>query len=1223
MFLKNVPPVVALHTEWRSYGPTRSFSLPLCFNDSDSDISTTGTPIPEKVQMIIDSLRNTESSIDMSDEYEGTLQTGQAPPSGGTSKAVDVVHKARHPGTLGEAREDDKNVDSMEFGTPSQDSDSDDSVDRGIEEAIQEYLKKKGDHKRTVEPTASPSPVPKHLKRECPFSDTPQNLDGNMILTASGNHIPKSERTTNLVATERKRIRNKRPSEENRLLIKKGDIIEAVKTFPSFETKRCHINPSSHSYKGQNVSTDKVEEESLDSSSDDGIEEAIRHYQLEKIKENSEDVKIPCKFSNPKEESDSSSDDGIEEAIRRYQLEKQEEEGKHITKASKNSPPKQTLGGKAPALCLGHSGTQAIKKQKVLTKKRKTERNSKSVLSSPVASRPTLSKSFDNPDVKNNGISLLKSKIPSENLTPGPLKVNTTAELMCAEAILDISKAVMPEAFEHSAALPNNSVSSVFHSQDRINCIENNTDESSVDSDDGIEQEIRKFLELKAQMHSQSPGTTNFPGTQDHAMSPQQKRKVDPSQNKKLRLSLSHKRKRKEEDGNICKAEELDSRLKDEPHPQPLAVHDNNNMLRTEAGVSDETGVTLQVITATKMEGPTKNSDQKHASVSIKDAKDLGREGNSHRPILKTEASKSVMLAERRAQTGDKSSSLDSDEDLDAAIKDLLLTKKKLKRKTRDRKLKSSKGVHFGAVELCLVEELESEKNKTLMDSKTFPNSKITKNCISKSSKLTPKQNTNGKSIKPKLSLLKSDKQVKSPCQLEQMGQKKVHTDVEPLSSGSHLGAAQVEQESSSVDSDDSIEQEIRKFLAEKAKLSLVKTKDGEEIKDSNDRTDSMTKEGMKMEAQQAEIPTTTENFYKGLPDGGVSGQPECWEMDVPKGAFLGVEGYVPQSADRGSSPSVASTSNSSSSLQPVKEVNTVKAMKISRVSSKKTNAEKAGPGMEKVMSVPEISPFSPYYSTGSIYAPQATRSLAQLSPFDGSSPMLVREVHKTHISDLHVPAHETSHTVCPAAEHRNVNRDEFIEPSPQPPKTSVAAIPPFATPTPARQTDEDFLLRAARGDSLGQNSNLCPPGNVVQVKMNQPLPLELSSRGSNYVEIKSRDLSKGGDKKYCTREREECMREGADLVREGYEECIDETGDESEGSPSASQRSRGKKQFPKLCLSTAIDPGESFRPYIILTSPERKLRYSRRSIRVEDQQKSKKKKLVKRKLQFHRYQSS
>ncbi|XP_035246493.1 protein phosphatase 1 regulatory subunit 26 isoform X2 [Anguilla anguilla] len=1264
MFLKNVPPVVALHTEWRSYGPTRNFSLPLCFNDSDSDISTTGTPIPEKVQMIIESLRNTESSIDMSDEYEGTLQTGQAPSPGCTSKTVGVVHKARRRGTLGVAREDNKHVDSMDFGTQSQDSDSDDSVDRGIEEAIQEYLKKKGDHKRKLEPTASPSQVPKHLKRECPFSDTPKNLDGNIILTASSNHIPKNVKKTS----------SERPSEENSLVVKKGDIIKAVKTFPSFETKKCHINVCSQSNKGQNLSTVKLEEESPDSSSDDGIEEAIRHYQLEKIKENSEDLKKPCTFLQPNEESDSSSDDGIEEAIRHYQLEKQKEEGKHVSKAFKNSHPKQAHGSKAPSLCLDHSGTQAIKKQKVFTKKRKTERNSKPVLSTPVASRHTLSKSLDNPDITDNGISLTKSKILSEKLTPAPLKVNTTAELMCAEAILDISKAVMPEAF---TALPNNCVSSTFHSQDRMNCVENKTDESSIDSDDGIEQEIRKFLELKAQMHSQSSGTTNFPGTQEHAMSPQQKRKADPSQNKKLRLSLSHKRKRKEEGGNICIAEVMDSKLQDEHHPQPLAVHDNT--LKTQAGASEKAGVALHVATTTKTEEPTKNGEQKHTTpVSLKDAKDLGREGDSHRSILKNEVSKSLMLAERRAQTGDKSSSLDSDEDLDAAIKDLLLTKKKVKRKTRDRKLKSKKCVQFGAVELCLVDELESEKKKTVTDCKTFPSSKITKSCISKSSKEAPKQNTNGGSIKPKLcknssEQLKADKQVKHSCQFEQIGQKKGHTDVELLSSGSHLGAAQVEHDSSSVDSDDSIEQEIRKFLAEKAKLSMVR-KDGEDVKNiSNNPTDSMTKEGVKMEAQQAEIPPTTENLYEVLPYSDVSGQPGCWEREVLKSTSLGLGCHVPQSADKGLSPSVASTSNSPSSLKPDKEVNTVKAVKMGRVSLKNSSTDKTGPGMEKVMSVSKINPVSPSYKTENIYTHRATLPLIQTgvpvsqSPFHISSPMRVRDVHVTNLSDLHVLARETRDSVCPAAgNHKNVNKVESLEPSPQSPNTSIVAVPSFATPTPARQADEDFVLEETRGNSLEQKAAPCPPRNVVHIKMGQPLFLELSSRSSNYVEIKSRDLSKGCDKIVCTREREESKGEGGDLVREGSEECIDETGDESEESPSASQRSRAKKQFPRLILSTTIDPGESFRPYIILNSPERNLRHPKRSIFSEDQQshnlkmhadtqkqmsqkgperihpnyavnvntfysrispptvpltkKAKKKKLVKRKLQFHKY---
>ncbi|KAJ8339192.1 hypothetical protein SKAU_G00359780 [Synaphobranchus kaupii] len=1162
MFLKNVPPVVALHTEWRSYGPTRNFSLPLCFNDSDSDISTTGTPIPEKVQMIIDSLRNTQSSIDMSDEYEGTLQTGQAPPPGCTSKTVDVVHKSRRRGKLGGASEDEKHVDSMEFGTQSQDSDSDDSVDRGIEEAIQEYLKEKGDHKRKLEPTASPSQVPKHLKRDRPLSDTPKNLDCNIILPASSNHNPKSVKATHSVATEGKRIGNERPSEENALLMKKGDIIKAVKTFPSIETKKCRINLTSHSYKRQNLSTGKLEEDSPDSSSDDGIEEAIQHYQLEKIKENSEDFKKPCEFSQPNEESDSSSDDGIEEAIRRFQLEKQKEESKQVTKASNpNSQPKQTHGSKAPALCLNHLGTQVTKKQKVLTKKRKTERNSKPVLSTPVASR----------DIKANGISLKQSKIISEKLTPALLKVNTTAELMCAEAILDISKAVMPEAFDHSASLPNNCVPSTFCSQDKIHCVENKTDESSIDSDDGIEQEIRNFLELKAQMNRQSSGTNNLPGTQEHVMSPQQKGKVEPSQNKKLRLSLSHKRKRKEEDGNICKVEELESKLKDEPHPQPLAVHDNN-MFRTQAGTSDETDVALHVATSTKMEGPTKNCEQKHASVSLKDTNYLGREGDSHQPSLKNEASKSFLLAERRAQTGDKSSSLDSDEDLDAAIKDLLLTKKKVKRKTRDRKLKARKCVHFGAVELCLVEELESEKKKTVMDYKTFPNSKIPKSCISNCNKVTPKQNSNGRSIKPKLNKstseqLKADKQGKHFCHLEQMGVKKVHKDAE--SSGSYLCAAQIEQDSGSVDSDDSIEQEIRKFLAEKAKLSMVRTKDGEEMKDGSIiPNDSVTKGDIKMEAQQAEIPPTTEPLYKDLPESGVSGQPGCWEREVLKCASLGLEGYVPQSPDKESSSLVASTSSSSSSLQPDREVNTVKALKISL---KKSNIEKTGPGMEKVMSVPEVSPVLPSSSTGTINVHQATLPLTQLgvpmsqSPFHISPPMRDREVNVTNLSDLHVPAHETSGTVCRAARiHENVNQDEFIEPSAQSPNTSVAATPPFTTPAPARQAGEAFLLGEAEGDSLGQNSTPCLPGNVVHIKVNQPLFFELSSGGSNCVQIKSRDLIKGGDKD-CTREREESKRGRGDLVREGYEECIDETDDESDESPSGSQRSKVEKQFPRL----------------------------------------------------------
>ncbi|TKS84652.1 28S ribosomal protein S2, mitochondrial [Collichthys lucidus] len=69
--------------------------------------------------------------------------------------------------------------------------------------------------------------------------------------------------------------------------------------------------------------TVKVEEDSNDSSSDDGIEEAIQRYQLEKKEQqNKREAFSPHAF---KEDSDSTSDDGIEEAIRCYQLEQLKE----------------------------------------------------------------------------------------------------------------------------------------------------------------------------------------------------------------------------------------------------------------------------------------------------------------------------------------------------------------------------------------------------------------------------------------------------------------------------------------------------------------------------------------------------------------------------------------------------------------------------------------------------------------------------------------------------------------------------------------------------------------------------------------------------------------------------------------------------------------------------------------------------------------------------------
>ncbi|XP_036385567.1 protein phosphatase 1 regulatory subunit 26 [Megalops cyprinoides] len=1190
MFLKNVPPVVALHTEWRSYGPTRSFSLPLCFNDTDSDISTPGTPIPEKVQMIIDGLRSTQSSLDMSSEYEGNLQAGPAPAPGYTSKAGDATHKARHRSTMAGVRADDQRADPVGAGSRSPDSDSDDSVDRGIEEAIQEYLKEKGDHKRKLEPATSPSQVPKQAKRGLFLSDSPKHSDSNKILTASSNHIPKSAKASYSVAIDKKRFKNDRSSEGNLIPCKKGDLNKAVKNF-SFESQKHPFDLTTYPYKVQPLGALKVVEESPDSSSDDGIEEAIQHYQLEKKKDNPEDPRKSSKPLRLNEESDSSSDDGIEEAIRRYQLEKQIEKSRNVTKVSKPSQPKQTQVSKATAPSLDHSGTRAIKKQKVLTKKKKKERSPRPALSVPVASCDSLSRPVDSHEVKDNCVNLTKNTTLLEVQSPAPLKVNTTAELMCAEAILDISKAVMPEAFAHSTALTNNCVQSTFLDRDGSNCLDNKSDESSVDSDDGIEQEIRKFLELKAQMHNQPSGPPSFACAKEQVTPAQQKRKLDPSRNKKLKHSLSDRRKHKEENGSVSKGQ--GSKEGEEPHPNPLTLSDRHNIFRTQASAtSAETAVPLHVVTTPKREGPMKNGEQKHSPISLKDTRDPGtNEGVSRSSSLKNEVSKSSMLAERRAQTGDKSSSLDSDEDLDAAIKDLLLTKKKVKKKMRDRKVRSRKSIHFGVVELCCLDEAESEKKAAPSEHKTLPNPNAPKSYISKSSRVKSKQNTNGRSVKSKMSKgtserPKAEKKVKPSSQVEQTGEVRMPSDVDTQSCGGNLGAGRIEEDSGSVDSDDSIEQEIRRFLAEKAKLSTERTNDSEERKDSTVKTTVLMADGgVKLEAQQAEVPPTAGAQYTGLPDSGVSGQPGCREGEILQSIAQGLQVHLPQSADKRSPPAIVITSNSSSHLQADRQGDAGNALKRSQGIWEESNIENSSQGKAEASSVHKAGVVTPSTNTEPIRVHQVNfPAETGVSPLSQSplyvsppSPKRVREVRVASTSHRHdipcshqtrsfIPAGEVRCAVCPAAGGcENTGQDGFIEPSHHSTETPISVVSPVHTSAPARLPCGYFMHGRPREGNPGQNPTPSLLESTAHKDVVQAKPDERSNLEGNHVQRRSRDLGRADDRKVCPREREDRKRAEGELKGEGEEECVDETDYGSEERPSGSQRSKERRQSPRL----------------------------------------------------------
>lgn len=793
MFLKTVPPVVAIHSEWRS---SKSCSLPLFFNDSasDSDLaSVSGTPIPQKIQMIIESLHCTQSS-DMSENGQPEKAAHSSHEAGykGQLRCMDTAARPRRAGV-------DTKLQSARVNT-GDDSDSDDSVDRGIEEAIQEYLKEKVDHKRKGDLETSSPPAPKLQKREPTVPDAAKkqtHSSSAKVLTAS-NHI---QRALSGTLALKKKVMKKKLSKENPFKKADSSKVLPVKSLPLPRAKK-GSSSSSEMDKTPPRLVIKEEEEYVNSSSDDGIEEEIQKFQQEK-RDKQESDKDALRSSQQREDSDSSSDEGIEEAIRRFQEDKDKEKKKSPLKPALLLPVQRS---KPSVISPERISTQPLKALSKKNNKKKLT-TKKSNLPTPLAVSHCLNKCTSQGS-KVKGFTPPPSnpkQTHTEHQIHSSLKVNT-AELMCAEAILDISKTVMPEVFESNLNIANRNLLQTppFPT---VAPSENKTDESSVDSEDGIEQEIRKFLEHKAKMNKELPITgAPPPASGDPTASKDPKKKTKETQpNKAVRLSLSKKRKFKEEQSKLDRDGDLVLNVKEEPPGTPL-IHSDS----TRSDLSTIPTVTSHSsrLTTIKNSKPKQNSPPcKGSDGSV--PKDKGS-------TYSTSSPKTVIGSERN-DSSDKSSSLDSDEDLDAAIKDLLKTKKKVKKKVRD--MKARKNVRPS--EASSVDVMK--KQKPFTDQKSIPPAKLVKSGILKGGKETLNaQAKNDKGSKSKAVKGKSEvqniKQSKSPAQTYKVtgngGVPKVTDGDMPSSS------PRAEDNDSSVDSDDSIEQEIRRFLAERAKVS-------------------------------------------------------------------------------------------------------------------------------------------------------------------------------------------------------------------------------------------------------------------------------------------------------------------------------------------------------------------------------------------------------------------
>ncbi|NXK36440.1 PPR26 phosphatase, partial [Piprites chloris] len=871
MFLMNAPPLVALQTKWESFGPARNCRYPVCFPESDGDV--TRTSVSAKVQMIINNLQSQESALGMNNECGCIMQKKQKGEKGTSNRVTSgaTFLQKQPPYTKCGCPEDSDDAEveeNVEFGTLLLDSDSDDSVDRGIEEAIQEYLKAKGKSDQSLPRNAECSVTTsrdKRFKRE--FSQNEMAGDllpvkfkaemlseeylsdhlgiGKRLQPASPQSISSDDSFEQSIQAEIVQFLNEKKQQEISKCVSEGDKkdsrVRSVLKCNKDTTNRtncggikrgCKALLLRHHPKLQKPGTQSKCLQSKTQAEPSEFSQVNQAY-LEMgtasqpwLLEQNEGS--GAHYWEPREAlvkesmhtSDSSSDDGIEEAIQLYQLEKIRREAGDaadcVPLQREQFDPKGMADISASlTISSTKSASPEIHKSPISNKRKET--NSKS------AGLESTSNDFNKlfkPLKKARRFALPENKIAACELTlQASCRADTSAELMCAEAILDISKTIMPPQMgSDNKSLAADS----FFSPQLLSSSRCESDSSLVDSDDSIEQEIRAFLALKAQsenLGAKPPSLScsiqmPLPSHQNSLTST-----LEPSLPKTLKLSLSRKRRLKRE-GRTAKQGASKT-----PEQLQMGLFQAGNyskfpVLQEECALSPAEPCDAQSLGSKE----TRQQQLMSATLSGSDGRCMALD--SVNPFLQVQSStrkltKNTTQTPEREGSDDESSSLDSDEDLDSAIKDLLRSKRKLKKKSKDQKSQCKKRVRFSETEAQLLDDFSSLQQNEWK----CKNPALLKSCLSKPRKAVresivrnPSDNTNIKLPNQKPETMKN---VEFNLQLKKGNKPKpVSNQWVAKNRKCPFPAVCDTDDSSSVDSDDSIEQEIRKFLAEKAKDS-------------------------------------------------------------------------------------------------------------------------------------------------------------------------------------------------------------------------------------------------------------------------------------------------------------------------------------------------------------------------------------------------------------------
>ncbi|NXB96243.1 PPR26 phosphatase, partial [Vidua chalybeata] len=866
MFLMDAPPLVALQTKWESFGPARNCRYPVCFPESDSNV--TRTSVSAKVQMIINNLQSQEPALGMNNECGCVMQKKQ---KGGKGTSTRVTSSTtllqKHPQYTQcgcpEDSDGSKVERNVEFGTLLLDSDSDDSVDRGIEEAIQEYLKTKSKSAQSLPRNAERSENvsrDKRFKRE--FS---QNKVASNLLPVKFKAEMLSEEYLSDHLGIGKRLQPASPqsisSDDSFEQSIQAEIVQFLNEKKQQEISKCDTEEDKKDSRVRSVL--KCNKEATNRTSCGAIKQGcnallLRHHpKLQKSSAQSKCLQSkiqaePSDFSQvnraylematasqpwlveqnegsgahhwePREAlskesmhtSDSSSDDGIEEAIQLYQLEKIRKEAGHAANCVPlQREPFDPKGMADISASLTISSTKSaspeINKNPISNKRK--EVNSKSTGLESTSN--DFNKLFK-PLKKARHFALPENKITACELTlQASCRADTSAELMCAEAILDISKTIMPSQMgSDNKSLTADS----FFSPQLLSSSRCESDSSLVDSDDSIEQEIRAFLALKAQ--SENLGTKP-PSLSRSIQMPLPSdpnsltETLEPALPKTLKLSLSQKRRLKREgrtakQGGSKLPEQLETGLFQPGNYSKFPGLPEEHALSNPADAQSNKEPRQQ-----QLMSPILSDSDGSRCVALDSANpSLQVQSSTRKPI------KNPIQTPEREGSGDESSSLDSDEDLDSAIKDLLRSKRKLKKKSKDQKAQCKKKVRFSETETQLLDEFsglqQNEwkcKNPSLLKScLSKPRKAVRENAVRNPPDNIKLPNDKPETVKNQEFNLQLKKGNKPKPVSNQRGAKNRKCAFPAVSDAS---------DSSSVDSDDSIEQEIRRFLAEKAKDS-------------------------------------------------------------------------------------------------------------------------------------------------------------------------------------------------------------------------------------------------------------------------------------------------------------------------------------------------------------------------------------------------------------------